>query len=471
LDGTNGGYREPRAAFSMTIDLRGFLARVQAERPSDFVEVSHEVDPRFETAATLAKLEERQRSPVLWFKKVKGCRFPLVTNVCGSMGRLALALDCPLRAVSERYAAACEHPVRPEVHDDAPVQDNVLRAGEVDLGLLPQLVYHQGDTDRPYITAAIVVARDPETGKANLSYHRLMLAGKDRTGIFMERGKHLDGIYQKYIGLGRAMPVAAFIGVHPVISLGALYSGSAAVEEYDVVGGLMRAPLPVARCLTQPDLFVPASAEMVLEGFVPPDERIIEGPFGEFTGYGTGPTLSPVFCVEAMTLRDDCLYQDVVSGHWEHLILPMPAIERRVLAEARAAAGGVLKVSLTAPLTVVLSLEKRDDREPRSVIEALVKADIYIKHVIVVGADVEPSDVRQVLAAIALNVQATDSVFVFPGEQGTTLDPSCDSAEGKVAKMGIDATPKMARSRQVTKNTLPQEVLDRIDVAALLKKP
>jgi 2,5-furandicarboxylate decarboxylase 1 len=454
----------------MTSDLRGFLARVREERPSDLLEISREVNPRYETAAILTKLEERQRSPVLWFHKVKGCEWPLVTNVCGSMGRLALALDCPLRLVSERYAAACEGPIPPAARESASVHENILSAAEVDLGLLPALVYHVGDSQNPYITAAIVVARDPETGKSNLSYHRLMIADRSRTGIFIERGKHLDGIYRKYERLGRPMPIAAFIGVHPAVSLGALYSGSVDVEEYDIIGGLMRAPLGTVACVTQPGLFVPADAEMVLEGFVPPHERIEEGPFGEFTGYGTGCASTPVFCVSAMTFRDACLLQDVVSGHLEHLMLPVPAMERRLLADARAVAGGVTRVALVGPLTVVVALEKTDDRQPRAVIEVMLKGDIYTKHVIVVDAGVEPGDLRQVVAAAALNAQAAADVHIFPDEQGTTLDPSCTSPTGRVSKMGIDATRKLATTRRITRNSLPAEVLDAIDVAELLKR-
>jgi 2,5-furandicarboxylate decarboxylase 1 len=453
----------------MPQDLRGFLDRVRTERRTDLLEIEREVDPRHETTAILTKLEEKQRSPILFFKRVKGSPFALVTNVSGSLGRLALALACPLKAVSERYGEACLRPVPPQVVDGGPVRDNVRRGGAVDLGLLPALVYHQDDSENPYITAAIVLARDPETGKTNLSYHRLMIAGKDRTGIFMERGKHLHAIHEKYVQRGRPMPIAVFIGVHPLVSLGALYSGAAGVEEYDIIGGLMRAPLPLVECLTQPGLFVPAEAELVLEGLVAADERIDEGPFGEFTGYGTGVIRTPVFQVTAMTFRNGCLYQDVVSGHMEHLILPLPAIERRALADARAAAPGVARVSLVAPLTAVVALEKSDDAEPRAIIEALLKGDIYAKHVIVVDAGVEPSDLRQVLAAMALNTQASSHLYVFPDEQGTRLDPSCTSPQGRVAKMGIDATRKLATSRLITRNTVPQAVLDRIDLAEILK--
>jgi 2,5-furandicarboxylate decarboxylase 1 len=449
------------------LDLRSFLDRVRSERKSDFIEVEREVDPRHETTAILVKLEQKQRSPILYYKHVKRSRFPVVSNVCGSMGRLALALDCPLRMVAERYAEGCASPVRPVVIDRAPVQENVLTGASVDLGMLPELVYHQDDSDRPYITAAIVAGRDPETHKTNLSYHRLMIAGRDRTGIFMERGKHLDAIYQKYTKLGRPMPIGVFIGAHPLWSLGALFSGSAEDEEWDVIGGLMKTPLELVRAVSQAEVLVPARAELVLEGFVPPDERMREGPFGEFTGYGTGVIETPVFHVTAMTHRNDCIYQDVVSGHMEHLILPLPAIEQRTLGEARRAAKGVTRVALVAPLTTIVALDKTNDAQPRAIIEALLHGDIYSKHVIVVDASVDPGDPRQVMAAMALNTQADRDVLILPDQLGTPLDPSCTSETGRIAKMGIDATRKLETHRTITKNTVSQALLDSIDLTKL----
>jgi 2,5-furandicarboxylate decarboxylase 1 len=296
-----------------------------------------------------------------------------------------------------------------------------------------------------------------------------MIAGRDRTGILMERGKHLDGIFRKYAAAGRDMPVAAFVGVHPLTSLGALYSGSPDDEEYDAIGGLLGEPLPVQRCVVHGDLLVPAGAELVLEGVVTHDERMREGPFGEFTGYGTGVTQTPVFRVQAMTHRRDFLFQDIVSGRMEHLVLSMPAIEERT---RRVAAGvaDVERIALPAPLTAVVSIRKRSDDEPARVIEALLRSDIYSKHVIVVDADVDPGDLRSVLGAMALQTQADRQVQILANELGTPLDPSCPSADGRSAKMGIDATRSLHPTRAATRNRLPQTLLDAIDLDALLKK-
>jgi UbiD family decarboxylase len=445
-------------------DLRGFLEQVRRARPADVLVVDREVDPRHETAAIVVKLEQRQRSPVIVFERVRGTSLAVVTNVCGAQGRLALALGCGLREIATRYAAGAEQPIAPVVVDDAPVHEVVVRGDAVDLGALPPLVYHAGDASEPYITAAIVAARDPEDGRINLSYHRLMITGRASTAIYMEKGRHLDGMFARYEAAGRAMPVAVFVGAHPAWSLGALYSGP--LSEYDVIGGLAGAPLPVARCLTN-DLVVPARAELVLEGEVAPGERVREGPFGEFTGWGTGTTQSPVLHVRALTHRAQPLYQDVVSGHLEHLMLSLPALELRALRDARAVVPAVTRVSLPAPLTLVVAMRKRDDAEPQRVLAALLHGDIYTKQVIVVDDDVDPTDLRAVLAAAALHAQADRSLVVARGRQGTPLDPS-SAEDGTTAKWGLDATRPLAPLRAAVKNAIPQDVLDRVDLDALL---
>lgn len=451
-------------------DLRAFLDRVRASRPADVVDVEHEVDPRHETAGIVTKLEMHGRSPILVFHRVKRSSIPLVTNVCGSMGRLALALGCSLRDVTRVYGERAERLIGPTVVTSAPCQEVVRRGDDVDLSFLPKLVYHEGDADAPYLTAAIVVARDPETGKTNLSYHRLMIAGRNRTGIFMEKGRHLDQIHAKYRARGRSMPVAAFVGAHPLWSLGAVYAGSADVEEYDVIGGLLERPLEVVPCVSDNGLSVPAGTELVLEGHVSPEASLREGPFGEFTGYGTGVIDTPVFTIDVLTHRKDMMLQDIVSGRMEHLVLSMPALEHRLLRDAKSIAPGVQRVALVAPLTAVVTLDKRDDDEPRRLMEALLRKDIYTKHVIVVDAEVDPSDLREVVAAIALHTQADAKVHVLRDQPGTPLDPSCDDPEGRSTKMGIDATRPVRPRRPVTRNRIPAEVFDRIDLEAYRPK-
>jgi 2,5-furandicarboxylate decarboxylase 1 len=448
-------------------DLRSFLDRVRAERPADLVEIDREVDCRHETAAILTKLEEQHRSPMLFFKRVAGTGLPVVTNVCGSMGRIAFALGCPLRDVSARYEAAVAAPINPVVGGDAPVQELRAVGPQVDLRRLPQLIYHEHDSEKPYITAAIGVARDPETGRCNLSVHRLMILDRAATAIFIEPGKHLDEIFQKFRRAGRLMPIAFFIGAHPAWLLGAVYSGP--LEEYAVIGGLLGEPLRLVECMTQPGLFVPAQAEIVLEGLVDPEELVAEGPFGEWPGYGTGAVQAPVLRLTAMTMRRQAIFQDVVSGHLEHLTIELPALEHRALSRARAAAAGVTAFAVIAPFISVVALAKTSDDEPKRVMDALLPTDIQAKHLIVVDADVDVRDPRRVFRAVGLNTQPARDVHVYPDERGTLLDPSCMSPAARTSKMGIDATRRLQPWRALTPNRVPAHVLARVDVTQLLK--
>jgi len=449
-------------------DLRTFLDTVRVERPRDIVCISRTVSPQYETAAILTKLEHSYRYPILFFQSVAGSPFPVVTNVCGSMARLALALRCTVGALAQVYAAGCAQPVKPEVKSDGPVQERVHIGKDVNLESFPHFVYHQDDAPQPYITAAIVVARDPETGKSNLSFHRLMIIDGATTAIFMARGKHLEQIYSKYESAGEAMPIAAFLGVHPACSLGALYTGSADTEEYDIIGGLQQSPLALVNCVTN-SLQVPAEAEFVLEGHVPPRTRVNEGPFGEFTGYSTGSMSCPIFKVQAVTSRQDPIFQDIVSGHSEHLLLPILGMEHHLLEAARTAVPTTVNVRLLVPLTAYVALEKKDDSQPQRVIEALWASDIYAKQVIVVDADVDISDLRQVATAVALHVRPDRDVYINRPTLGTELDPSCESSDGTTAKLGIDATVPLASTRRVVKNRVPKHVLDSINLSELLQ--
>jgi len=448
-------------------DLRTFLDTLRREKPREIVTVKRTVNPRYETTAILTKLEQSFRFPVLHFQSVDGCAFPVVTNVCGSMARLAMALQCTIAELPQAYASRSARPVKPEVKSQAAVQERVLKGNEVDLHSFPQFVYHEGDSSQPYITAAIVVARDPETGKSNLSFHRLMIVDRTTTAIFMAKGKHLDQIHRKYEKAGEAMPIAAFLGVHPVCSLGALYSGSAEIEEYDIIGGLQQSPLALVNCVTN-DLQVPADAEFVLEGLIPPKTRVNEGPFGEFTGYSTGNISCPVVQLQAITSRRDPIFQDIVSGHAEHLLLPVLGMEHHLLQLARSVAPGVVAVKIPLPLTIFVSLRKENEEQPRQLIEALVRDDIYAKQVIVVDAEVDIADLRQVATAVSLNVQPDRDIHILPRSLGSELDPSCESPDGFTAKFGIDATRSLKSSRRVVKNRVPQHILDSINLSEFL---
>jgi 2,5-furandicarboxylate decarboxylase 1 len=448
-------------------DLFSFIDAVRRARPREVLDIRRVVSPKYETAAIVTKLEQAAHHPIVFFHRVDGSAFPVVSNVCGSRSRLGLALSCSVRELPWRYAEACEQPIKPQVQKDGPVQEQVFVRNDVNLEMLPQLVYHQDDAAQPYITAAIIVARDPETGKSNLSFHRLMILNKKTTAIFMPRGKHLELIYRKYESAGEPMPIAAFIGVHPACSLGALYRGPAGVEEYDIVGGLLRAPLAVVRCQTN-NLCVPAQAQIALEGFVSPGRRVKEGPFSEFIGYSSGSSACPVFTVNALTCREHAIFQDIVSGLTEHLLLPIPGIEYGLRALARAAVPATTAVKVSVPLTAFVAVKKQDDSEPERILEALLSSDIDVKQVVVVDADVDVSNLRQVAAAIALHTRPERDILIKRRLPGSELDSSCVSLDEYAIKIGINATLPLSGRRTANKSRVPQHLLDAINLSELL---
>ena len=177
----------------------------------------------------------------------------------------------------------------------------------------------------------------------------------------------------------------------------------------------------------------------------------------------------PMFKVQAVTFRQDPIFQDIVSGHSEHLLLPILGMEHHLLEAARTAVPTTVNVRLSVPLTAYVALEKKDDSQPQRVIEALWGSDIYAKQVIVVDADVDISDLRQVATAVALHVRPDRNVYINRPTLGTELDPSCESSDGTTAKLGIDATVPLGSTRRVVKNRVPKDLLDSINLSELLQ--
>jgi 2,5-furandicarboxylate decarboxylase 1 len=326
----------------------------------------------------------------------------------------------------------------------------------------PAMVYHNTDAG-PYITAGIVLAKDPDTEQYNLSYNRLMVKGKDRLGIYMTVGKHLNTLFSKMEERGKPLEVAVSIGNHPAVAIGALAIGPYEEDELGIVGGLLGKPLEMVRCRTV-DLRVPAGSEIVLEGEILPGVREEEGPFGEFTGYAITSGKSPVLAVKAVTHRRNPIYQDICGGqHREHLTMATIPMEANYFRVVKGAVPEVEEVRVPAPFTLLISMRKKYEGQARSALLAAFNADIYLKHAIVVDHDIDLNDLHRVLWAVATRMQASRDIFVVPRARGSSLDPSAEPI-GVVDKMGIDATAKPSLERFSPLNQVPREALDRIQL-------
>lgn len=450
----------------MAKDLRGFLKEYERENPKEFCRIKREVDPQYEVAAILTKLEEMRRLPILFYENVKGSSFPVVTNVYSTRKKIASSIGVEPKQFRDKYLAAIENPIPPRIVSDGPVLEETIGEDDLDLKDLPLMTYHEGDA-APYLTAGMVLGKDPDSGKVNASFNRLMYQGRNRAGIFMTVGKHLHETYSRMEDRGEPLPISISIGNHPAWALGALYIGAYGDNELGIIGGLLGSPVEVIEGKLPGTVF-PADAEMVIEAVIEPHIREEEGPFCEFSGYATGKGLRPVVTMKFIHLRKNAIFQDICGGqHREHLVMATLPMEANFYRTIKGAVPTVVDVHVPAPFSLIISLRKRFPGQAQSAILAALASDLYLKHVIVVDEDVNISNLQEVMWAVATRVQADQDILIVPGVRGSSLDPSCGE-EGVVAKMGIDATAKPSLSSFPKRNRVPQEVMDRIQLESYL---
>ena len=451
-------------------DLRATLAMLRSH--GELAEVTGEVHWDRELGALTREMLFR-KGPALLYRNITGYNgvdarcSQLATSLMASRRRLALCLGLEeelsnaqlvkhvIRKLNER--------IRPVLLDDGPVLEQQLSASEVNLEAFPVPRWHHLDGGRYVNTYAAVVTKDPDTQAVNVGVYRGMITRRDGIAVLLVPSQHWGRHWTKYQARNQPMPVACVYGWNPVMDIIAGSPVPEGVSEYEVIGALLGEPVPLVKCRTV-DLEVPASAEIVVEGFIDPNPSTyeLEGPFGEFTGYVSDvPTPRPVVQVTALSHRTDPIFRGTLEGS-----LPGAAGENsHVSAVLRAAiawntldsAGvpGILDVfvhPVTNGTTIVVQIRKSSEGHAKWVAAALWSTGAALfryKNVIVVDDDIDPSDYSALDWAIAYRVRArTDDVVVFPGMFGSPIDPSTPLEERSLEDLGtglwnrvlIDAT-------------------------------
>ena len=464
----------------MARDLRTFLRLLEEHYPDELVRVPREVDPaNFEVTAILQHLENRQRYPLVLFERPRTLHgtvspFPLISNVYATRERCAIALGlAPSQArleLSLEYARREARLLEPVVVERtaAPVKEWVRRGADCDLRDLP-IVRHHAMDPAPYIDMAVAM-RAPDSGAYNLAFLRTMYQGPRRLGLHMSP-RHNWQIARQHERRGEPTPCALIVSHHPAFFIGALNVGPFGRDDYAVAGSLMDEPLRLVPSETWGDRFlVPADADLVIEGEVPPGVREVEGPFGEFTGYYGPQRLRWVIDVTAMTGRHDAIYQDIFVGHrdvWTLGSFPKEgSLYNRIKGVVPGVRGVHLPLSGTGRYHCYISIDKRVEGESNQAALIAIGECDFLKHVVVVDADIDPYDEEQVLWAVATRVQADRDVNVIRHCKGNTLDPSQED-DVMSAKMIIDATKPLHRPFE-ERVRVPEEALARIDLDAYL---
>lgn len=441
-------------------DLRDFLTRYEAESPDRVLRIEEEIALDYESVAIAFELDRRRESPLLIFNKVKGSRFPVLMNLYSARDRYAAALGVPPADLLATWAGIDAQPIAPQVVENGPVKDVVLTGKDVDLGYLPIMRNFVEDGGR-YLTNAMFVAKDPETGVRNASFHRLQVNGKTRFGTSLHSRRHLWNYARKAREMGLSeLPVVIVVGCHPLITFGSgLWKGPIEADEYEIAGGFLGAPLKIVEGVTGP-IEIPAYAELAIEGKLLLDVDEDEGPFGEFTGYASERSTRNAVEVTGILHRRDAYYHTIVGGiSDEHTLLLGISQEARQLKSLRVQYPNVKAVhypkSGTCLLHCYVSVKNPAPGEARNIAAAAFGDNLSLKLVVVVDDDIDVFDEQEVIWAMATRFQADTDTDLIKVGMGAILDPS--NHAGQTAKLIIDATRK--RDPYPRRHSLPPEAV------------
>jgi 2,5-furandicarboxylate decarboxylase 1 len=414
--------------------------------------------------AAIAKRVDGEKATV--FPRPDGHAIPVISGLISDRRWMAEAMGVEPHEVLTRFQEAALNTIPWQEVKDAPAQEIVET--NVDLSRLPIPVHNEHDNGA-YITAGLLIARNPRTGVQNVSIHRLQVSGPNRLGaLLLPRHTHM---FHKVAGrAGAPLQVAIVIGVDPLTLLASQAICPLDFDELTIAGALHGRPLPVVKCKTS-DIRVPAEAEIVLEGRILPEVREIEGPFGEFPQYYGEEAPRHVIEIDAITRRRDAMFHTVSGGGLEHLLLGAIPREASLLAHLRRSFPNVLDVHLprggVCRYHLYVQIRKRQEGEAKNIMLGAFAGHYDVKQVIVVDEDVNIHDPAEVEWAVATRFQADRDLVIVVESQGSKLDPS--TRDGVGAKMGLDATKPLAAPEMKFKRIrIPGE--DDVDLARVIER-
>lgn len=421
--------------------LRDFIDSLP---PDDLLRIAEPTPLDYVPTALVLELEKTAPAPAIYMEAPQGAtggaEMPVLTNLFGDARRIARIAGVDLAGFNAAWSRVLDAPKAPRLVQTGPVQEQVFLGNQADVRTLP-IPRHFGQDAGPYINAGVLVCKDPDTGVRNLSFQRLLPKGPTRlTTNLGSRGdiwEHLNRVAAR----GKNLEVAVVIGAHPAVYLAAAAKVAPDVDEYDIAGSLLGAPLELVKCRTI-DVEVPAEAEIVLEGELLGNEFEDEGPVAEYTGYASGRSTRNVFVIKAITRRAKPIYLDIISGaSSEHLLMGAIARQARTFVRLKEMIPGIKAVHYPksgVSYHAYLSLKKKAEGEARRALMLLFGLDPYVKFAVAVDDDIDVFDEDEVQWALATRFQADTGMFVVPKVFCNRIDPS--SPDGTAAKLGLDAT-------------------------------
>ena len=455
-------------------DLREWIARVEAI--GQLQRVTEEVDHNEEMGAITYMAHQEIGAPALLFEKVRGCPpgFQALWNLLGSsVDRFAISVGEPTGLTVMDLIQRCKtkfgRAIPPVMVDgqEAPVNAHRLVGDEVDVTIFPAARHWAGDGGRYIGTADAILTRDPDGGWLNVGCYRQMVHDRNHVGLYLSPGKDARLHIERYWSRNEPCEMVAVWGVDPAMFIAASQTFPKTVSELDFIGGIIGQPVELVKGRVG-SLPYPARAEIVMEGIIYPNAMKLEGPFGEFTGYyGRPEDLTFLVEVKAVHYRDhpilthalmadypanECslLYSIARSARiWNDLDkLGVPGI-KGVYCHPAAAGGFAM---------TVVSLEQRyAGHAPQALaLAAQVPGGAYFaKWIIAVDEDVDPSNINQVLWAMATRCNPVEDIDILRQTWSTPLDPAQNPPEERPysSKALINACMEHRYIKQFSKRT------------------
>ncbi|MEE8254056.1 MAG: 4-hydroxy-3-polyprenylbenzoate decarboxylase [Nitrosomonadaceae bacterium] len=451
-------------------DLRDFLA--QLESKDELKRVTTEVSPYLEMTEICDRLL-KTGGPAILFENPKGHNIPVLGNLFGTPRRVAMGMGKEsveaLREVGKllTYLKEPDPPkglkdtwdklpvlkqvlnMAPKVLSSAPCQDIIWEGKDVDLGRLPIQTCWPGDVG-PLITWGLTVTKGPQKARQNLGIYRQQVIAPNKLIMrwLAHRGGALDFRDFCLASPGQSYPIAVALGADPATILGAVTPVPDSLSEYQFAGLLRGSKTEIVKCLGH-DLQVPASAEIVLEGFIYPNETALEGPFGDHTGYYNEQETFPVFTVERVTMRHNPIYHSTYTGK--------PPDEPAILGVALNEVFVPLLQKQFPEITdfylppegcsyrmAVVSMKKQYVGHAKRVmfgVWSFLRQFMYTKFIIVTNDDVNIRDWKEVIWAITTRVDPVRDTLIVENTPIDYLD-FASPVSGLGGKMGLDATDK-----------------------------
>ncbi len=475
-------------------DLRDFIE--QLEKQGELKRITVEVDPYLE----MTEISDRvlkQEGPALLFENPKGSNIPVLANLFGTPRRVAMGMGAEsvteLRGIGEllAYLKEPEPPkgmkdameklpvfkkvlnMAPKVINSPPCQEVIRQGDEVDLSVFPIQTCWPDDA-APLITWPLVITKGPNKDRQNLGIYRQQVIGKNKVIMrwLTHRGGALDFKEWQENHPGEPFPVSVALGADPATILAAVTPVPDPLSEYAFAGLLRGSKTEVAQCLSN-DLQVPSSAEIILEGYIYPDEMAAEGPFGDHTGYYNEVDEFPVFTVETITQRRAPIYHSTYTGR--------PPDEPAIL--------GVALNEVFVPILqkqfpeivdfylppegcsyrmAVISMKKQYAGHAKRVMLgtwSYLRQFMYTKFVIVVDDDVDVRNWQDVIWAITTRMDPARDLTILENTPIDYLD-FASPVSGLGSKVGFDATNKWPgeTSREWGKTiTMTDDVIKKVD--------